>query len=75
MSWIMNGRCKDLKKKKVFNGKFHNKKPVGKPRRRWDDVVWTDKSQILGIRKWRRRAEDRKEWSRLMREARTQKGL
>jgi len=25
--------------KKVLNGKFHNKIPVGKPRTRWEDVV------------------------------------
>jgi len=71
---LKNGRCKDLKKR-GFNGKFHNKGPLGKPRRRWDDVIRRDKSQILGIRKWRRRAEDREEWSRLMRKARAQKGL
>jgi hypothetical protein len=74
MSWMKNERCEDLKKK-VLNGKFHNKRPVRKPRRRWDDVVRRDKSQILGIRKWRRRAEDREEWGRLLREAREQKGL
>ena len=40
-----------ISKKKVHNGKFHNKRPVGKPKRRWDDVDQRDKSQILGIRK------------------------
>jgi hypothetical protein len=24
---------------KVLNGKFHNTRPVGKPRTRWEDVV------------------------------------
>jgi len=61
--------------KKVLNGKFHNARPVGKPRARWEDVVWRDTPQILGIRGWRRRAEDREEWRRLPREARAQKGL
>ena len=60
---------------KVINVKFHNTRPVGKPRMRWEDVVRRDTSQILGITEWRRRAEDRKEWRRLLREASAQKGL
>jgi hypothetical protein len=60
---------------KVLNGKFHNKRPLGKPRTRWEYVVLRDTSQILGIRGWRGRAEDREEWRRLLREARAQKGL
>jgi hypothetical protein len=40
--------------KKVRTGKFHTKRPVGKPRRRRKDVVRRDTSQILGIRGWRR---------------------
>jgi hypothetical protein len=46
---------------KVINRKFHNRRLVGKPRRRWEDVVRSDTSQILGVRGWRRRAEDREE--------------
>ena len=38
-------------------GKFNNKRPVGKPRTRWEDFVRGDTSQILGIRRWRRAAE------------------
>jgi hypothetical protein len=36
--------------KKVLNGKFHNTRPVGKPRARREDVVWRDTPQILEIR-------------------------
>jgi hypothetical protein len=28
--------------KKVLNGKFHNKRPVGRPRTRWEDSVQRD---------------------------------
>jgi hypothetical protein len=30
--------------KKALNGKFHNTRPVGKPRIRWQDVVRRDTS-------------------------------
>jgi hypothetical protein len=48
---------------------------VGKPRTRWEDDVRRDTSQALGIRECRRRAKDREEWERLLRDARAQKGL
>jgi hypothetical protein len=54
--------------KKVHNLKFNNKRPVGKPRTRWEDVVRRDTSQILGIRGTRRRTEDREEWRWPLRE-------
>jgi hypothetical protein len=60
---------------KDLSGKFRNKRPMGKPRTKWEDVVRRDTSQILGIRGWRRRAEDEKEWRRLLRETKAQKGM
>jgi hypothetical protein len=36
--------------RKLLNGKFHNTRPVGKPRTRWEHDVLMDTSQILGIR-------------------------
>jgi hypothetical protein len=39
--------------KKVFKGKLHNTRLVGKPRTR-QDVFQRNTSQILGIRGWRR---------------------
>jgi hypothetical protein len=47
--------------KKVLNGKFHTTRSVGRPRTRWVDVVQRDALQLLGIRGWRRRAENREE--------------
>ena len=48
---------------------------MGRPRTRWTDVVQRDALQLLGIRGWRRRAENRNEWRRLMREVKARKGL
>jgi hypothetical protein len=55
--------------KKVLSGYFHTTRPVERPRIRWADVVQKDALQLLGIRGWRRRAANRDEWRRRMREA------
>jgi len=60
---------------KVLNGNFYTTRPVGTPRSRWADVVQREALQLLGLRGWRRRAENRYEWRRLMRETKARKGL
>jgi hypothetical protein len=60
--------------KKFLNGKLYTR-PMGKPRTRWEDVVRRDTSQVPRKRGWRRRAEQREEPRRLLREARAQKEL
>jgi hypothetical protein len=61
--------------KKVLNGNFHTTRTAGRPRSRWADVVLRVALQLLGTRGWRRRAANRDEWRRLMREAKARKGL
>jgi hypothetical protein len=61
--------------KKFLNGNFHTTSSVERPRTRWAGVVQRDALRLQGIRGWRRRAENRDEWRRLMREAKTRKGL
>jgi hypothetical protein len=73
-SYNNNGRREDPKKN-VLNGTFHNTRPVGRPRTRWANVVQRDALQLLGVRGWRRRAENRDEWRRALREAKARKGL
>jgi len=45
--------------KKVLNVNFYTKRPVGRPSTRWADMVQRDALQLLGIRGWGRRAENR----------------
>jgi hypothetical protein len=54
--------------KMVFNAKPEGRRGVGRPRLRWLDDVETD-LKALGIKRWRIRAQDRKEWSAILREA------
>jgi hypothetical protein len=61
--------------KEVLNGNFNTKRPVGRPRTRWADVVQRDALQLLGIRGWKRRAANRDEWRRLVRGAKARNGL
>jgi len=61
--------------KKVLNRNFHTTTPVGRPRTRWANVVQRDALQLPGTRGWRRRATNRDEWRRLVREAKARKGL
>ena len=57
-----------LSQKKVLNGKFLNTRAVGKPKTRWEDVIQRAALQVPGIRGWRKRAGDREEWGRLLRD-------
>jgi len=59
----------------VLNGNFHTTRPVGRPKTKWADVVQRDALQLLGTRGWRRRATNRDECRRLVREAKARKGL
>jgi len=61
--------------KKILNGTFNNTRPAGRPRTRWEDVVQRDALQLLGMRRWWRRARNGDEWRHALSEARAQKGL
>jgi hypothetical protein len=52
----------------VFNAKPEGRCGVGRPRLRWLDDVEAD-IKALGVKRWRTKAQDRKEWSAIVREA------
>jgi hypothetical protein len=52
----------------VFNAKPEGRRGVGRPRLRWMDDVEAD-IKALVVRRWRIKAQDRKEWPAIVREA------
>jgi hypothetical protein len=52
----------------VFNAKPDGRRGVGRPRLRWLDDVAAD-IEALGVKRWRIKAQDRKKWSAIVREA------
>jgi hypothetical protein len=68
-------RTPEFKKKELMEGRILGGRPVGRPRRRWIDAVCQGAREQLGVKRWRREAEDRKSWRRLIEEARVHFGL
>jgi hypothetical protein len=53
--------------KMIFNTKREARRGVGRPELRWLDDVEAD-VETLGIKNWRLKAQDRKEWPVIIRE-------
>jgi hypothetical protein len=47
--------------------------PVGEPRNRWEDVVWTDAVDLLQIRNLKAAAKKREGWRKVIGEATNRK--
>jgi hypothetical protein len=52
--------------KMVFNAKSEGRRGAGRPRLRWLDDVEAD-IKAMGVKRWRIKAQDRKEWSAILR--------
>jgi hypothetical protein len=57
--------------KMVFNAKPEGKRGVGRPRLRWLDDDEAD-IKALDVKRWGIKAQDRKEWSAILREAKAE---
>ena len=52
---------------KVLVGKHEGKRPVGRPRRRWEDNIKTDLEEVeRGCGDWMELAKDRDRWRALV---------
>jgi hypothetical protein len=52
--------------KMVLNAKPEGRREVERPRLRWLDDVEADIKKALGVKRWRIKAQDRKEWSAIL---------
>jgi hypothetical protein len=60
--------------KKIFTQELEGPRRRGRPRKRWKEGVERD-LQVLGVRKWRELATDRKNWQDIVRQAKAHSGL
>ncbi|KAI5646743.1 hypothetical protein NE865_00998 [Phthorimaea operculella] len=63
----------DRSAKKAYLGKPYGRRPVGRPRYRWSDVVQSDLRDLQAA-DWREAAQDRDKWRKLVSEAKTHFG-
>ena len=51
---------------RVLVGKPEGKRPLGRPRRRWEDNIKMDLQEVGGGRDWMELAQDRDRWRALV---------
>lgn len=61
--------------KKALIAQPGGKRPVRKPRLRWEESVARDARELLNVRSWRSASGNREEWKRKIEEARARLGL
>jgi hypothetical protein len=65
-------RMEDTRRpERVFNAKPEDRRLVGRSRLKWLEDVDAD-IKALGVKRWRIKAQDRKEWSAILREAKAE---
>jgi hypothetical protein len=60
--------------KVIFRQELERTRRRGRPRKRWKEEVERD-LQVLGVRRWRELATDKKKWRDIVRQAKAHSGL
>jgi len=60
--------------KTIYKWKPYATRPEGSPRLRWEDNVRNDLRK-MGVKNWKQRAQERKQWNEITEQAKTDKEL
>ena len=76
ISWLghMERMEKNRIPKKIFTQELEGMRRRGKPRKRWKEEIERD-LQVLGVRRWKELATDRKKWQDIVRQAKAYSGV
>jgi len=76
LSWL--GRVERMPNERVaktiYKWKPYTTRPKGRPRLRWEDDVRNDLRK-MGVKNWKQRAQERKQWNEITEQAKTHKEL
>jgi hypothetical protein len=64
----------DMMPRKIFTQELKGTRRRGRPRKGWKEEVERD-LQVLGVRRWRELAADRKKWKGIVRQVKAHSGL
>jgi len=76
IAWLDHVMRMDDKRtpKRILEWKPTGTRTRGRPRKRWIASIEED-LQIMGVRRWRKRCEERAEWKKITKKAKTHSGL
>ena len=60
--------------KTIYKWKPYATRPKGRPRLRWEDDVRFDLRKV-GVKNWKQRAQERKQWNEITEQTKTHKEL
>jgi hypothetical protein len=60
--------------KNIYKWKPYATRPKGRPRLRWEDDARNDLRK-MGVKTWKQRAQERKQWKEIIEQAKTHKEL
>jgi hypothetical protein len=75
ISWLGQlERMEENRMPEIFTQELEGPRRRGRPRKRWKEEVERD-LHVLGVRRWRELATDRKKWRDIVRQAKAHSGL